>query len=55
MMRTLVARAELDVIGWRAPRPLYNRAISDCPRATITVQFGKNCTLFYGSKCIATL
>ena len=41
MMRTLVARAELDLIGWRVPRPLRNRAISDSPRATITVQFGE--------------
>ena len=47
MTRTLVARAELDLIGQHAPRPLHKRAISDSPRATITVQFG--------SKCMATL
>ena len=46
MTRTLVARAELDLIGYRAPRPLRNRAISDSPRATLTVQFGKKLHAF---------
>ena len=46
MTRTLVARVELDLIGWRAPQPLHNRAISDSPRATITMQFGKKLHAF---------
>ena len=37
----LITRAELDRIGWHVPRPLSKRAISDGPRATITVQYAR--------------
>ena len=46
MTRTLVTRVELDLIRWRALQPLNKRAISDGPRATITVQFGKKLYAF---------
>ena len=46
MTQMLVTRAELDLISWCATRLLSKRAISDGPRATITVQFGKKLHTF---------
>ena len=46
MTQPLVARAELHLIGYRAPWPLRNRAISESPWATITMQFGKKLHAF---------